>query len=67
MDDLDKTNQILVGGPCLDASCLIIILQTQSMKDAEALISVDPSVQASIVDYKIHPYQISVGKIKQIL
>lgn len=64
MEMLDKSGVIVIGGPCLNASKLIIIFQAESLSEANNIILDDPTVKVSMVDYEIHPFQIAVGRIK---
>ena len=64
LEKLDESGKILLGGPCLDAQRLIIIVTANSLEEAEELIKNDPSVKNKLVFYEVHPFSISVGSLK---
>lgn len=61
MEKLESENKILVGGPLLDAKGLLLILQVQSLKDANQLMSKEPTIVGKLFEIeKSHPIQIAV-------
>ncbi|MFW9991448.1 MAG: YciI family protein [Candidatus Odinarchaeota archaeon] len=61
MDELQKARKVILGGPCLDAAYIILILRVESKEEAEKIIANEPAVKANILAVESqHPFQTEV-------
>lgn len=56
MKKLYDNNQLLHGGPFLDSSGGMSIIQTESMESAEAILDADPAIVSGVFNGRLHPW-----------
>ncbi len=62
MEKLKSENKILIGGPLLDAKGLVLIIQVQSLEEANQIISKEPTIVGKLFEVsESHPLQIAVS------
>lgn len=51
-----QTNQLVIGGPFLDNSGGMMVMQAGSLEEAERLAKEDPSVQKGLLNVSVKPW-----------
>ncbi len=60
MMELLESGSLVVGGPFMDDSGGMVVVRAQNLKEAQALASKDPSVEAGLLTYKLRPWMIAM-------
>lgn len=58
------TGQVLLAGPCLDQTFGVVIFHARDETSANEFMMKDPSVQSNVMMAELHPFKISLSRIK---
>ncbi|WLD91780.1 YciI family protein [Alkalihalobacillus sp. AL-G] len=60
IENLLKTGELVLAGPCLDGSLGVVILRVDTYERAEELMNGDPAVVNGIMQATLHPFRVSL-------
>ena len=60
LNNLLKTDDLLMAGPCLDHSFGVVVFEAKSLEAARSIMENDPAVKSGVMKAELHPFKVSL-------